>query len=102
MDQAWKDLALFVKSKKKGSKEEDSQWESVSLQSLWKMNFEGWTDSSKVSIKSSSPLEIMRDNNLIDKFSPLQSCYIGMLAGINEAKEKLNNNKLGSKQLKLI
>ncbi|MFJ1270095.1 hypothetical protein ACD661_16170 [Legionella lytica] len=53
-------------------------------------------------IKSSSPLEIMRDNNFIDKFSPLQSCYIGILAGINEAKEKSNENKLSSKQLKLV
>lgn len=46
-----------------------------------------------------TPNEIMLDKNLIIKFSPLQSCYIGILAGIYQSnidpiKKPINYNGL--------
>ena len=51
-----------------------------------------------------SPLQIMLDKNLISKFPPLQSCYIGVLAGITNARvdKQISNIKVHGFKLKIV
>ena len=48
-----------------------------------------------------SPIQIMLDKNLIIKFPPLQSCYIGILSGIDNARSKKQISIIDTNDVKL-
>lgn len=51
---------------------------------------------------TNSPFQIMADKDLIIKFPPLQSCYIGILAGIYKSKSSKASVNYDVSTLKLV
>lgn len=61
-----------------------------------------YTDQTSGAIYNQPPIQIMLDENLINKFPPLQSCYIGILSGIFKSKLHRNSTLNTSPNLKLV
>lgn len=61
-----------------------------------------YLDRQKKCLNTLPPTHIMKDIQLIRSFPPIQSCYIGILAGISDYKKTQKKHALNKPNLKLV